>query len=76
MKNISYFYNIFDHTTKHTKSTKIVYTCFETFEKCSILFKFKSKIPDYERVKAKILTTPNDLPDLRGRHEYIKYFED
>jgi hypothetical protein len=26
--------------------------------------------------KAKILTTPYDLPDLRGRHEYIEYFED
>jgi hypothetical protein len=26
--------------------------------------------------KEKILTTPYDLPDLRGRHEYIKYFED
>ncbi len=22
------------------------------------------------------LTTPYDLPDLRGRHEYIEYFED
>ncbi len=22
------------------------------------------------------LTTPYDLPDLRGRHEYIYYFED
>jgi hypothetical protein len=49
---------------------------FETFEKCSILFKFKSKIPDFERGKAKILTTPYDLPDLRDRHEYIEYFED
>jgi len=29
----------------------------ETFEKCSILFKAKSKIPDFEREKAKILTT-------------------
>jgi hypothetical protein len=29
----------------------------ETFEKCSFLFKFKSKIPDFERGKAKILTT-------------------
>ncbi len=48
----------------------------ETFEKCSILFKFKSKIPDFERGKAKILTTPYDLPDLRSRHEYIEYFED
>ncbi len=26
--------------------------------------------------KAKILTTPYDLPVLRGRHEYIEYFED
>ncbi len=26
--------------------------------------------------KAKILTTPYDLPDLRGRHEYMEYFED
>ena len=48
----------------------------EAFEKCSILFKFKSKIPDYERGKAKILTAPYDLPDLRGRHEYMDYFED
>ncbi len=39
-------------------------------------FKFKSKIPDFEREKAKILTTPYDLPVLRGRHEYIEYFED
>ena len=22
------------------------------------------------------LTTPYDLPDLRGRHEYMEYFED
>jgi len=29
----------------------------ETFEKCSFFFKFKSKIPDFERGKAKILTT-------------------
>jgi len=29
----------------------------EAFEKCSILFKFKSKIPDFERGKAKILNT-------------------
>ncbi len=29
----------------------------ETFEKCSILLKFKSKIPDFERGKTKILTT-------------------
>jgi hypothetical protein len=28
----------------------------ETFEKCSILFKIKSKIPDFERGKARILT--------------------
>ncbi len=28
----------------------------ETFEKYSILFKVKSKIPDFERGKAKILT--------------------
>ncbi len=26
--------------------------------------------------KAKILTTPYDLPDPRGRHAYIEYFED
>ncbi len=54
----------------------------ETFEKCSILFKFKSKIPDFERGKTNPppkfggLTTPYDLPDLRGRHDYIEYFED
>jgi len=29
----------------------------EAFEKCSFLFKFKSKIPDFDRGKAKILTT-------------------
>jgi hypothetical protein len=29
----------------------------ETFEKCSILFKVKSKIPDFELGKARILTT-------------------
>ncbi len=46
------------------------------------MLKFKSKIPDYEREKANPppnfggLTTPYDLPDLRGRHEYIEYFED
>ncbi len=39
-------------------------------------FKFKSKIPDFERGKTKALTAPYDLPDLRGRHEYIEYFED
>jgi len=26
--------------------------------------------------KANILTTPYDLPDLRGKHEYMEYFED
>ncbi len=26
--------------------------------------------------KTKILTAPYDLPDPRGRHEYIEYFED
>ena len=55
----------------------------ETFEKCFPLlagFKFKSKIPDFERGKANPppnfggLTTPYDLTDLRGRHEYIEYF--
>jgi len=30
---------------------------YETFEKCLILFKVKSKIPDFEREKTKILTT-------------------
>jgi hypothetical protein len=30
---------------------------YETFEKCSILFKVKSKIPDFERGKPRILTT-------------------
>ncbi len=47
-------------------------------------FKFKSKIPDFERGKTKILTAPYNLPamsrhfdgDLRDRHEYIEYFED
>jgi hypothetical protein len=29
----------------------------EIFEKCSILFKVKSKIPDYEPENARILTT-------------------
>jgi hypothetical protein len=28
------------------------------------------------RETAKILTTPYDLPDLRGRHAYIEYFAD
>jgi hypothetical protein len=40
----------------------------ETFEKCSILFKVKSKIPDFERGKARILTTPIIH---RGRHPYL-----
>jgi hypothetical protein len=50
----------------------------ETFEKCSILFKFKppARGAYAPEGKAKILTTPYDLPDLRGRHEYIEYFED
>jgi hypothetical protein len=39
----------------------------ETFEKCSILFKVKSKIPDFERGKARILTTPIIY---RDRHPY------
>ena len=47
----------------------------EVVSKHSSLTKVKSKIPDFERGKAKILTTPYDLPDLRGRHEYIEYFE-
>jgi len=34
-------------------------------------FKFKEDDP----AKAG-LTTPYDLPDLRGRHEYTEYFED
>ncbi len=51
---------------------------FETFEKCSILFKFKppARGAYAPEGKAKSLTTPYDLPDLRGRHEYIEYFED
>jgi hypothetical protein len=50
----------------------------ETFEKCSILFKFKppARGAYAPEGKTKILTTPYDLPDLRGRHEYIEYFED
>jgi hypothetical protein len=32
----------------------------ETFEKCKFLFEFKSKIPDFERRKAKILNTPEE----------------
>ena len=40
----------------------------ETFEKCSILFKVKSKIPDFERGKARILTT---RIVHRGRHPYL-----
>ena len=39
----------------------------ETFEKCSILFKVKSKIPDFERGKARILTTGIPLSILRIR---------
>ncbi len=50
----------------------------EIFEKCSILFKFKppARGAYAPEGKAKILTAPYDLPDLRGRHEYIEYFED
>jgi hypothetical protein len=40
----------------------------ETFEKCSALFKVKSKIPDFERGKARILTTPIMH---RDRHPYL-----
>ncbi len=45
----------------------------ETFEKCSILFKFKppARGAYAPEGKAKILTTPYDLPDPRPRHEYI-----
>jgi preprotein translocase subunit SecA len=43
----------------------------ETLEKCSILFKVKSKIPDFERGKARILTTPTIH---RGRHPYPEGF--
>jgi len=32
-------------------------------------FKFKSKIPDFERGKEKFLTTPIEIH--RGRHKYI-----
>jgi hypothetical protein len=50
----------------------------ETFEKCSILFKFKppARGAYAPEGKAKTLTTPYDLPDLRGRQEYFEYFED
>jgi hypothetical protein len=65
---------LLDKINIHTVKTLL--SVIETFEKCSILFKFKSKTPDFERGKAEILTTPYDLPDLRGRHEYIEYFED
>jgi hypothetical protein len=34
-------------------------------------FKFKEGVPLIAG-----LTTPYDLLDLRGRHEYIEYFED
>jgi hypothetical protein len=56
--------------------TKIIE--YETFEKCSILFKFKppARVAYAPEGNAKILTTPYDLPDLRGRHEYMEYFED
>ncbi len=37
------------------------------------MFEFKSKIPDFERGKAKILTTPKIA---RDRQTYIEYFED
>jgi hypothetical protein len=37
-------------------------------------FEFKSKIPDFEWGKTKILTTPIEIH--RGRHPYIEYFED
>jgi len=47
----------------------------ETFEKCSILFKFKSKTPGFERGKAKILTTPLRMPSGTGIHT-LEYFED
>jgi len=56
----------------------------ETFEKCSILFKFKPPARGAYAPEGKAnpppnfggLTTPYDLPDLRGRHEYMEYFED
>jgi len=34
-------------------SNDLVTSLIETFEKCSILFKVKSKIPDFERGKAR-----------------------
>jgi len=37
-------------------------------------FKFKSKIPDFERGKEKFLTTPFEIH--RDRLEYMEYFED
>jgi hypothetical protein len=43
----------------------------ETFEKCPILFKVKSKITDFEWGKARILTTPIIH---RDRHPYSKVF--
>ncbi len=46
----------------------------ETFEKCQFLFEFKSKIPDFERGKAKILTAPKMARDLR--QAYMEYSED
>jgi hypothetical protein len=42
------------------------------------LFKFKppARGAYAPEGKATILTTPYDLPDLRGKHEYIEYFAD
>jgi hypothetical protein len=51
----------------------------ETFEKCSILLKVKSKIPDFERGKTKILTIPVPSAVATGQASgkiYIEYFED
>ena len=55
---------------KKGKNTIIV--VLEIFEKCSILFKIKSKIPDSERGKAMILTIPIDI--RTGIHTLI-YFK-
>jgi hypothetical protein len=40
----------------------------EASEKCSILFKVKSKIPNSERGKARILTLPVFIRTARNTH--------
>ena len=74
--NIFKISNQFNSVLSHVVFIVVFYkrTSFKTFQfgVCAYLFKVKSKIPDFERGKTKIVTTPVRSARLT-RQEYIEY---